>query len=95
VLNAIRQWLPLKWRLLRTDHALQAYAVTFNTPHGQLVLQHLIDNIYCTVYEGTDPVGLAHHNGQRAVVHSILENIDRAKQPAKYEVMETVNGSAS
>lgn len=95
MLSSIRRWLPIKWRILRTDQTLQSYALTFNTLHGQIVLQHLLDNVYCTIYEGTDPIALAHHNGQRAVIQSILENIDRASQPAKYEIMENANGAAS
>lgn len=96
VLSKIISWLPLKWRLMHTEQTLQAFPATFNSLHGQLVLQYLLDNIYCTVYEGTDPIGLANHNGQRQVVHLILEHIDRAQQPAKYAVMEAQhNGSAS
>ena len=96
VLSAILRWLPSKWQLTRIDTTLQSYPLTFNTIHGQQVLQHLLDNVYCTVYEGTDPISLAHHNGQRSIVHMILENIDRGSQPYKYEIIEaTQNGSAS
>jgi hypothetical protein len=92
VLSSITKWLPLKWRLVREDHMLQAYPLTFNTIHGQVVLQHLIDTVYCQIYEGTDPIALAIHNGQRSVVHGILENIDRAASPAKYEVINYIGG---
>lgn len=74
---------------------LQSYQLAFNNYHAQVVLQHLLDDIYCTVYKGTDPIELAYHNGRRSVIDDILRNIDYATQPAKYEPVENMNGSAS
>jgi copper oxidase (laccase) domain-containing protein len=42
--------------------------------------------VYCTIYEGTDPIAAATHNGRRSLVQEILENIDLAEQPEKYQV---------
>ena len=93
VLRRIQEWLPRKWRMRNVEHLSMAYAVTFSTEQGRLVLQDLMDSVYCTIYEGTDPIGVAHHNGQRSVVQMILENIDLGQQPAKYKLMEAQNGS--
>ncbi len=79
-------WLIEKWRREPDDNIKEAYRVTFSTFHGRLVLDHLITNSYATIYEGKDPIEAAHHNGIRACVHQILENIDRGEHPEKYEI---------
>lgn len=84
----IRDWLARKWQREPQPTLTQDYQATFSTPHGQRVLQHLIDQVYCTVYEGKDSVEMAMHNGRRAVIQEILENIDVAEQPQKYEVRQ-------
>lgn len=95
LLHSIARWLNVKW-LPRVDaHLLDAFAVTFGTAQGREVLQYLLDNVYCTVYEGTDPIALAMHNGQRQLVQVILENIDKAQQPAKYEVFVEAQGASN
>lgn len=89
----LREWLARKWFQPRTVEEAnlllaarnQAYANTFETESGRIVMQHLLDTIYCTVYEGTDPVMLAAHNARRTVIHELLENIDRVQNPGKYE----------
>jgi len=80
----VRAWLSRKWQPVVTDHVLRAYQVTFSTPEGQVVLQHMMDHIYCQVYNGKDATEVAMHNGRRSVVHEILENIDKATEPGKY-----------
>ena len=77
-----------KWQREAQPQLAQDYHVTFSTPHGQRVLQHLMDEVYCTVYEGHDPIESAHHNGRRSVVHDILFNLHVAEQPQKYEVRQ-------
>lgn len=78
-------WLQRKWQPTVPEHVLRCYQVAFSTPEGQVVLQHLLDTVYCQVYEGKDSVELALHNGRRSVVHEMLENIDRATEPGKYK----------
>jgi hypothetical protein len=78
------RWLPRKWQPVVPESVLRAYQVAFSTAEGQVVLQHLIDQVYCQVYTGHDPVELSMHNGRRSVVQEILENIDKAEQPGKY-----------
>jgi hypothetical protein len=81
-------WLSQKWRR-RTDPQLaQAYQVTFSTAQGQLVLQHLLDEVYCQTCQVQDALALAVHNGRRSVVQEILENIDAANEPTKYALTE-------
>jgi len=46
----------------------------------------LLDAVYCTVYEGRDPIEAAMHTGRRSLVQEILENIDLAESPDKYRV---------
>lgn len=79
-------WLALKWTRTPQDGLAQDYQVTFSTEQGRRVLTHLLDAVYCTVYEGTDPVAAAMHNGRRSLVQEILENIDLAESPEKYRV---------
>jgi hypothetical protein len=81
-------WLSRKWKR-RTDPQLaQAYQVTFSTAQGQLVLQHLLDEVYCQTCPVQDALALAVHNGRRSVVQEILENIDSAQDPQKYTYTE-------
>jgi hypothetical protein len=77
-------WLSRKWQPVVTEEVLRAYQITFSTPEGQVVLQHLMDAVYCQIYTGHDPVELAMQNGRRSVVHELLENIDKAANPGKY-----------
>lgn len=53
---------------------LRCYQVTFSTPEGKVVLQHLIGQVYCQIYGGKDPIELAQANGRRSVVQEIMEN---------------------
>jgi hypothetical protein len=88
VTRRFTEWLGQKWRR-RTDPALaQAYQVTFSTAQGQLVLQHLLDEIYCQTCPTRDQIDLATHNGRRSVVQEILENIDAANEPMKYTLTQ-------
>jgi len=79
------QWLRRKW--LGQDPSLfHSYQHAFSSADGAAVLQHLLDSVYCTVYEGTDPQAALAHNARRTVVHEILTNIDLAENPLKYKV---------
>ena len=83
-----QEWLRLKWT--PSDPAIQTalaqdYHATFSTAQGRRVLKHLLDNVYCTLFEGGDPILMAYSNGRRSVVHEILENIDQGENPRKYE----------
>jgi len=84
--KTLERWLKHKWMILVHPEILQAYQRTFSTHDGQLILQHLLDHIYFTVYQGTDAAGAALHNARRSVVHEILMNIDAAENPQKYDV---------
>ncbi len=57
------------------------------------MLNHLIDTIYCQVYEGTDPMAALVHNARRSVIHEILMNVDLAENPTKYMMEETNHAS--
>lgn len=84
------QWLAQKWSRREDPTLAQAYRATFGSFDGQRVLRHLVDNVYATIYEGRDPIEMAIHNGRRSMVHEILETLDMAEQPEKYQVrMET------
>ena len=90
MISAIQHWLRTgKWRRIVDNSAIvNAYGIAFSTSAGELVLQHLLDNVYCVVYEGVDPQAALALNHRRAVVHEILLNIDQAQNPAKYRVSE-------
>lgn len=83
-MNAFWRWFPAKWRP-RDPGLMRAYQVTFSTADGQLVLQDLLDGVYCTVYEGTDPQAAVILNARRALVQEILMNIDHGEHPEKYQ----------
>ena len=83
-MRRITDWLTQKWTRTQPDSLIQDYQVTFSTPSGHRVLQHLMDHAYCAVYEGKDPIEMAIHNGRRSIVQEILENLDLADSPEKY-----------
>lgn len=91
----IKAWLTYKWTPVEApDPALiHAYGATFSTPDGQRVLRHLVDTIYCQVYEGTTPMEAVAYNARRAVVHEILQNIDYSEAPMKYQQEEKPDGT--
>lgn len=85
ITDRIVYWFRGRW--LGADTTLAAsYLHTFSSSHGRLVLNHLMDNVYCTVYEGTDPNGAVVHNARRSVVHEILQTLDAAENPLKHQV---------
>lgn len=89
----IARWLGFKWDPMLDPKLLEYYQVTFSTLQGGAVLKDLMDRVYCTVYEGSDPILMAQHNGRRSVVDDILRNIDGAEFPNKYQIkMEASNG---
>jgi len=87
----LRKWLSRKWQRHDPDELRQAYQVTFGSLHGQMVLQHLVDTIYCQVYEGTDAQAALVFNARRSVIHEILYNVDVANRPDHYHIKETAN----
>ena len=90
-MTLLRQWFARKWQRHDPDELRQAYQVTFNSLHGQMVLQHLFDTIYCQVYEGTDAQAALVFNARRSVIHEILYNVDVATRPDHYTVKEPIN----
>lgn len=85
--NTIAQWLGFKWRVVvMPSDIARAYHATFNTEPGKVVLQHLIDEVYCQVYVGQDAIACVAFNARRALVHEILLNMDSVENPAKYQV---------
>lgn len=87
--TAVQRWLGNMWRfdqdpgeaVQRRRIAIQA---TFSSVHGQEVLQWLLDRCYCTISVSSDPNDVIAHNAQRALVHEILEELDAAQHPTKY-----------
>ena len=81
-------WLSRKWRRQPAPELGRAYFLTFQTPHGQMVLQDWLDEIYCQTCPVNDPLALAEHNGQRKFVQRVLEAIDQHAEPDKYATPE-------
>ena len=90
-MTLLRKWFSRKWQHHDPDELRQAYQVTFGSLHGQMVLQHLFDTIYCQVYEGTDAQAALVFNARRSVIHEILYNVDVATRPDHYTVKESIN----
>ena len=84
MIATLRAWFARKWQTQDADQLRLAYQVTFASAQGQQVLQHLLDSIYCQVYEGTDAQSALVFNARRAVIHEILYNIDVAQRPQHY-----------
>ena len=82
------EWLGRKWRKEPRPELARAYLLTFSTAEGRLVLQDWLDEIYCQTCPINDPQALAEHNGQRKFVQRILEAIDQAGEPGKYETKQ-------
>ncbi len=80
-----RTWLAawLQRRLHRAqtdaDTIRRCYQAVFHTPEGQQVLNHLLDTVYCTVYEGPDQTQAIVHNARRTVVEEILFNLEEQR----------------
>ena len=92
-------WLLTKWRADKFNDDAQRiafhnqrgeqYRLTFASTSGTFVLNELLDAYYCTALDSTATrEQLAFANGQRFVVQKILETIDEAEHPSKYEVKE-------
>lgn len=86
MVKMLHRWLGRKWQVREGTDLLQAYHVTFSSVQGQIVLLHLLDHVYCTTYDGDNAMELAKHNGRRQVIQEILQNLDLAEHPSKYEV---------
>lgn len=85
MMSVIREWLTHRWQSIETRQTLQSYGVVFGGYHGQRVLQHMLDTIYCTIYEGSDPNLALVHNARRSVVQEMLENIEQARAAVQPE----------
>lgn len=89
--RTLTTWLTHKWRRQPAPDLLQAYAVTFSSVHGQMVLQDWLDEIYCQPCPMNDPQALAEHNAQRKFIHRVLEAIDQGTTPDKYATPEPLH----
>jgi hypothetical protein len=85
--RAFAEWLQRLWRVdeIAAKELAGSYAATFSSAPGQLVLNDLLDKIYCTVYEGTDPNEALVHNARRSVVDEILHNVDLGINPIRFD----------
>lgn len=89
----LREWFGSKWRKRLDPSLAKSYQITFSTVQGREVLQHLLDEVYCQTCPVNDPIALATHNGRRSLVQEILENVDMAEQPDKYELKEMTHAT--
>ena len=78
--NFTRSLLPAEVEGMEQD-----YWITFTSDSGKRVLYDLVAHCYHTIsFIPGDSYATAFNEGQRAVVHRILETIDRARSPIKY-----------
>ncbi len=87
--DRFRRWIISKWQPRPPEELIAAHQRLFDSADGRVVLQHWLDKVYCTVYEGKDPVELGYHNGRRSVVQELLELIDQGAAPQKYALAPT------
>lgn len=87
-MRRLTDWLTGKWSRTLEPNSLEDYRIAFNTDSGRRILRQWLDQVYCTVYHGVDPISAAHHNGRRSVIHEILEKLDMADSPEKYQVRQ-------
>lgn len=87
-MSRLRSWLRRMWQPQDAAQLLRDYHEVFGGPAGQRLLQHWIDSVYATVYDGTSDRQAVLHEGRRSFVHEVLENLDRAENPEKYRVRE-------
>ena len=95
----LSEWFEHRWYNQANNFSLaQDYFVVFSSEAGRRVLQHLLDEVYCSVYEGSDPSMALVHNARRSVIEEILRNIDAGQNPSKYhtdvvsEAIQTAGG---
>jgi hypothetical protein len=74
-------WYATKWQF--SPPIAQDFQAVFGSESGKRVMAWMMDNVYCTVYTGNDPIVAAHHTGRRSVVHEMLELLDQIENPRK------------
>lgn len=79
--RTLSAWLSRRWRPQDAQQLVWDYQEVFSSAAGQRILQHWMDSVYCTTYEGTDVPALWMHTGRRAFVQEVLENLDAAGSP--------------
>ena len=86
--SVFTRWLNRKWQPAQTqaefNQLTEAFGLCFATEHGRIVLNDLLDNIYCTVCDSDDPYKVVAHNAQRKTIQYILLELDKAYHPEKY-----------
>jgi hypothetical protein len=82
-MSFITAWLLQKWQPPREDIATHV-RIMFASISGQIVKQHLMDSIYCTTTDNTDPQAAVILNARRSVIQELLELEDRNANPNKY-----------
>ena len=85
-LSKVKEWFAIKPVRMDRGSLAISYYIAFSTESGRHVLDHLIDTLYCSVYEGIDPIAGIVHNSRRSVIHEILQNIDYGRNPEKHKV---------
>lgn len=76
MLRSLTNWYMRRRQRIPDAELIRAYQATFGIGQGQVVLQHLMDTIYCQVYDGDNPVEAYAVNAKRQVVHEILILMD-------------------
>lgn len=97
--RAFVEWFQHMWASVEVTprELANSYTATFSSAPGQVVLNDLLDKIYCSVYEGSDANEALVHNARRGVVDEILRNIDLGRNPGRFEPtiiqQESFNGA--
>jgi hypothetical protein len=89
MIGVFKKWLTARFSPQRDESILEAYRIIFNSPHGEILLNHWMDDVYCTVLpETATDIELATHNGRRSFIDDILRRLEMAmKKPNETEVI--------
>lgn len=88
MISLMQWWKTRHTPRLAHEEIRKAYQRCFATPDGQVVMKHLLDNIYGIVYEGTDQHEAAILNWRRTVVYEILDNATAETDPERRTLKE-------
>ena len=72
----LRRWLAHRTDPFDPAKVRASYQRCFASADGQVVLQHLLQTVYCTTYQGLDPQAALVLEARRSVIEEVLFNLE-------------------